>query len=569
MTYLLNVKKLTAFVLLGLCLSVLSCISIEAAEKSSEKQSTKEISYSTEGKEVIIPDGVTEISSFAFYYNRTVEKVTIPDSVTKIGDRAFEGCTSLKEISGGNNIKSIGFSAFYGCTSLKRFPFTKKLVTIGSYGFSNCKKLETATLYDSVKSVGTDAFSNCIALKSVRLSSGMTKINNYMFYNCSSLTSVTIPSSIILIKEHAFGGCKKLQSVKIPSGMKTIQAGAFMKCSSLVTIELPKSVYKVGRRAFTDLKYMIAPKGSIAERCAKEENIAVKNSSATGLHKTRVSLLVKDKDMLYFHKKSSGTVKWGTTNKKVVTVSNGKITAINTGTAKVYAVFNNKKYSCTVTVLKRTVDNRFKQVEANYELKNATDYKKIWAVNHWLAYNVTYKLNVYGAETALLKGQAKCDGYAWAFYEFMRYFKIPVDYVSSIKANHAWNIVQINSKWYHIDTTNNTDYNIYEAFLITDSAMKKRGYVADYKNVKCTSTTTDKKFKSPQLNKTYVTLKKGQKYKLKFINNSKKVRWFSFDSSVAKVDKYGNVRAVKKGTAVIDATIIGRDANYQVTIKVK
>lgn len=63
---------------------------------------------------------------------------------------------------------------------------------------------------------------------------------------------------------------------------------------------------------------------------------------------------------------------------------------------------------------------------------------------------------------SLLNGVAKCVGFTRAFYEFMKYFKISVDYVDSIKVNHAWNVVQSGSKQYQNDTTNSIAYNIYE-----------------------------------------------------------------------------------------------------------
>ena len=45
---------------------------------------------------LIIPDGVTEIGTFAFWGCKWLTSVTIPDSVTSIGNSAFWGCTGLK-----------------------------------------------------------------------------------------------------------------------------------------------------------------------------------------------------------------------------------------------------------------------------------------------------------------------------------------------------------------------------------------------------------------------------------------------------------------------------------------
>lgn len=42
--------------------------------------------------DLIIPDGVTKIGSYAFYNCDSLTSVTIPDSVTSIGDKAFSIC---------------------------------------------------------------------------------------------------------------------------------------------------------------------------------------------------------------------------------------------------------------------------------------------------------------------------------------------------------------------------------------------------------------------------------------------------------------------------------------------
>ena len=48
---------------------------------------------------VIIPDGVTSLSSLAFGHNSKLTSITIPDSVTSIADSAFNSCPNLKTIN--------------------------------------------------------------------------------------------------------------------------------------------------------------------------------------------------------------------------------------------------------------------------------------------------------------------------------------------------------------------------------------------------------------------------------------------------------------------------------------
>ena len=54
---------------------------------------------------VTIPNSVTKIGNWAFWYCRSLQSVTIPDSVTEIEDGAFGGCSSLQSVTIPNNCK--------------------------------------------------------------------------------------------------------------------------------------------------------------------------------------------------------------------------------------------------------------------------------------------------------------------------------------------------------------------------------------------------------------------------------------------------------------------------------
>ena len=70
--------------------------------------------------DITIPDGVTEIPGYAFFYCSSLKKITIPDSVTSIGRCAFQDCTSLTSVTFGENssLTTIGESAFVNCFTL-------------------------------------------------------------------------------------------------------------------------------------------------------------------------------------------------------------------------------------------------------------------------------------------------------------------------------------------------------------------------------------------------------------------------------------------------------------------
>ena len=66
---------------------------------------------------VTIPDSVTSIGDYAFYYCKTLTSVTIPDSVTSIGDSAFSHCYDLSVAVFFGNAPLMGEDVFDGSTS--------------------------------------------------------------------------------------------------------------------------------------------------------------------------------------------------------------------------------------------------------------------------------------------------------------------------------------------------------------------------------------------------------------------------------------------------------------------
>lgn len=91
---------------------------------------------------VVIEEGVTSISNYAFRGLVSLEKLTVNGDVT-IGNYAFQGCASLETVTFMGNVTSVGNYAFHGCAGLS---------TIYYYGTAEPRytnELSYITLYSS------------------------------------------------------------------------------------------------------------------------------------------------------------------------------------------------------------------------------------------------------------------------------------------------------------------------------------------------------------------------------------------------------------------------------------
>ena len=105
--------------------------------------------------------------------------------------------------------------------------------------------------------------------------------------------------------------------------------------------------------------------------------------------------------------------------------------------------------------------------------ENESHYEEIYTVYDYICSNVTYDNDnlddstytlKYSTYAALINGTAVCQGYASLYYRLLRELNLNVrvaagyggeasEDTSNYYENHAWNIVQIDGKWYFADST--------------------------------------------------------------------------------------------------------------------
>ena len=88
-----------------------------------------------------------------------IKDLVIPNSVEKIRSYAFQGCSSLTSVTMHNNVTSIGEGAFSGCSGLTSVTIPNNVTNIEYRAFKDCTKLLDVYCHaENVPSTGSDAF---------------------------------------------------------------------------------------------------------------------------------------------------------------------------------------------------------------------------------------------------------------------------------------------------------------------------------------------------------------------------------------------------------------------------
>ena len=198
---------------------------------------------------VEIPDSVTLISDYAFQYCKSLTKIEIPGTVKKIGNwwgnvngQIFNGCSNLKEVILEEGIEEISGRAFDSCSKVKEWKLPKSLKRIGPCAFRNIS-VEEFNIPENVESIAATFIS------SSNLSRINVDSNNKYFTSVDGILFDKDSTRLIKYPENRDGN-----SYEVPNTVKTIDANAFISCKNLQTIVIADSVEKIGDFAFDGSK---------------------------------------------------------------------------------------------------------------------------------------------------------------------------------------------------------------------------------------------------------------------------------------------------------------------------
>lgn len=362
----------------------------------------------------IFSDSVEYIMSDAFYSCSNLTDITLSESVVSIAHDSFRGCSNLQSIKVDskndkfssqdgilynkdkselliypvgkkgdvfiipNGVTSIGKYAFDSCTELASISIPNGVISIGEGAFFYCSKLNHTVIPSSVKSVGYNAFSNCKSLEFAKfMGEKPIDLNKWAFSHNSNKFKILYPK-IYEKSWNTYNACPKqsygkvsVAGIFIREKMLTLAKGKSRQIkyditpynadnksvkwvssnTKVATVSQNGVVKAVGKGTCTI--YVITNDGNKKAGCKITVTISPKKIK---LNKNKI-VIKKGKKYTLKAKISpkSATLKkvvWSSSNKKIATVSKGKVKGKRKGTCYIIVKIkgSNKKAKCKVTV---------------------------------------------------------------------------------------------------------------------------------------------------------------------------------------------------------------------------
>ena len=217
--------------------------------------------------DLVIPDIVTEIKSYAFVYATCITSVTIPASVISIDSSAFLWCNELAYVYYTGNIEQwCGITFGDNCsnpvcysnnlyidnTLVSNLIIPETVTEIKQFTFCGAECLTAVTIPNTVTSIGDYALKGCTGLTEIAIPNSVMSIGDYAFYGCRGFSEIIIPDSVASIGICAFSNCSGVTGeLTIPNSVISIGASAFSGCNGITSVRVGNSVTNIGGNAFS------------------------------------------------------------------------------------------------------------------------------------------------------------------------------------------------------------------------------------------------------------------------------------------------------------------------------
>ena len=197
-----HVTSLTAFALSGES----AFLSVDGGVLFN-KAKTKLIHYPSgkDGTSYTVPDGITVLGAYSFYYSKKLTSVVLPTGLTTIEEYALSACDNLQTVN---------------------LPSTLTSIEMGLLSY--CNKVEHVVLPEGITELPRDTLYQCNGLKTVEVPSTLLTTGWAFCYECTALQSVTCKRATPpALGDYAFKGVTLSGvTLKVPAASVSAYEGA-------------------------------------------------------------------------------------------------------------------------------------------------------------------------------------------------------------------------------------------------------------------------------------------------------------------------------------------------------
>ena len=363
------------------------------------------------------PEYMEIINTQAFSNHAELKNIILKSNNLIIGENAFSN-TGITELTlyGSPEIRN---QAFYACKNLKQVSFEREpeIIIIQKEAFKNCVSLENLIISENCKqiNIGRSAFENT-KIKNIEINSDCT-IDIDSFAGCP-LESVIINSDNAEIKLDAFADCKNLRKLKLSKACNLSQ-NAFANCTALENVNIDTSENITGS-AFNGCTNLTFVNG---------EQVFDENTG---------DFIPKYKDF----------------------------------------IMNNFNLADDIGFINQYVQANVKKIVAENITPDMNDMQKVRTLHDWVCSHTSYSpagQESHNDAAILMNDTTVCEGYSRLCNLLYHEAGLETYYVTGV--NHAWNIVNIDGHYFHVDSTwdDSSDEINYKWFCKSDSEMKEAG----------------------------------------------------------------------------------------------
>ena len=225
------------------------------------------VCYKGIAKDVIVPEGVTELGKYVFQGCAYMETLTLPEGLIKLGDGAINSCNNLRSIKFPDSLSDIGTDSLSFNKSLECLDIPVNVTRIRQNAVRFNDSMTRLNVYCNLNLIGI-AFVSLNNLSEIHFYGVIENISNLNFTCMPCLSKVVFYNTVLSLggeEEKSFDAPfafnAKLTTVEFRDTVIALGGKAFSNCISLSEVTLYGNLMNLGRSAFsacTKLKGIVA-----------------------------------------------------------------------------------------------------------------------------------------------------------------------------------------------------------------------------------------------------------------------------------------------------------------------